>query len=306
MQLEQLLHIIYADKFRSLTKAAEELFISQSAISQSISKLEIELGLPLFTRSRNGVIPTKEAAFFLNRADQIIKLMDEMNEQSKKINQLTRKLSIGTVAGLHLHFLTTALLTFQKKFPLLDIEYIEDSSLALRESILNSELDISLIVLYEKTIKPHNSLKIQPLMDIKFYVLVSKNSSLSNKPYAKYQDIAGEPLVMHNGEFMNWFLTDYMERNGKLHLLFKSNNTDTLREIIAKGTAITIETENELYSNPDIMSGQVVPIPLFDLGLPKSSLGLIYSTNKYDTHEKAEIIKSLATYITEWKYERIL
>lgn len=84
MQLEQLLHIIYADKFRSLTKAAEELFISQSAISQSISKLEIELGLPLFTRSRNGVIPTKEAAFFLNRADQIIKLMDEMNEQSKK------------------------------------------------------------------------------------------------------------------------------------------------------------------------------------------------------------------------------
>lgn len=143
-------------------------------------------------------------------------------------------------------------------------------------------------------------------MDIKFYVLVSKNSSLSNKPYAKYQDIAGEPLVMHNGEFMNWFLTDYMERNGKLHLLFKSNNTDTLRETIAKGTAITIETENELYSNPDIMSGQVVPIPLFDLGLPKSSLGLIYSTNKYDTHEKAEIIKSLATYITEWKYERIL
>lgn len=306
MQLEQLLHIIYADKFRSLTKAAEELFISQSAISQSISKLEIELGLPLFTRSRNGVIPTKEAAFFLNRADQIIKLMDEMNEQSQKINQLTRKLSIGTVAGLHLNFLTTALLTFQKKFPLLDIEYIEDSSLALRESILNSELDISLIVLYEKTIKPHNSLKIQPLMDIKFYVLVSKNSSLSDKPYAKYQDIAGEPLVMHNGEFMNWFLTDYMERNGKLHLLFKSNNTDTLREIIAKGTAITIETENELYSNPDIMSGQVVPIPLFDLGLPKSSLGLIYSTNKYDTHEKTEIIKSLATYITEWKYERIL
>lgn len=306
MQLEQLLHIIYADKFRSLTKAAEELFISQSAISQSISKLEIELGLPLFTRSRNGVIPTKEAAFFLNRADQIIKLMDEMNEQSKKINQLTRKLSIGTVAGLHLHFLTTALLTFQKKFPLLDIEYIEDSSLALRESILKSELDISLIVLYEKTIKPHHSLKIQPLMDIKFYVLVSKNSSLSNKPYAKYQDIAGEPLVMHNGEFMNWFLTDYMERNGKLHLLFKSNNTDTLRETIAKGTAITIETENELYSNPDIMSGQVVPIPLFDLGLPKSSLGLIYSTNKYDTHEKAEIIKSLAAYITEWKYERIL
>lgn len=111
---------------------------------------------------------------------------------------------------------------------------------------------------------------------------------------------------MHNGEFMNWFLTDYMERNGKLHLLFKSNNTDTLRETIAKGTAITIETENELYSNPYIKSGQVVPIPLFDLGLPKSSLGLIYSTKKYDTHEKAEIIKSLSTYITEWKYERIL
>ncbi|SDM37160.1 DNA-binding transcriptional regulator, LysR family [Psychrobacillus sp. OK028] len=306
MQLEQLLHIIYANKFRSLTKAAEELYISQSAISQSISKLEVELGLSLFTRSRNGVVPTKDAPFFLNRAEQIIKIVDEMNEKSNKSNQLNKKLSIGTVAGLHLHFLTPALLSFQKKFPFLDIEYIENSSLALRESVINHELDISLIVLYEKTMKPHHSINIQPLMDIKFYVLVSKDSPLSEKTYAKYEDIASEPFVMHNGEFMNWFLSNYVDRNGKLHLLFKSNNTDTLRATIAKGTAITIETENELYSNPDIMSGQVVAIPLLDLGLPKTSLGLIYSTKKYFSPEKAEIVKSLSTYITEWKYEQIL
>lgn len=306
MQLDQLVHIQYANKYRSLTKAASELFISQSALSQSISKLEKELGMLLFTRSRNGVVPTADASFFLERADKIMGIVDEMKNKSKEINQLSRKLSIGTVAGLHLHFLTDTLLTFQQRFPQLEIDYMEASSLSLRESVIHQELDISLIVIYEETLKTHASLQIQSIIDIQFYVLVAKDSVLANKNYVSYDDIAVQPIMMYNGEFMNWFLKDYMNRNGKLNLLFKSNNTDTLRETIAKGIAITIETENELYSNPYIMSGEIIAIPLIDPGLPKASLGLIYSPKNHWRHEEQEIIKSLAAYISEWKFHPLL
>lgn len=306
MQLEQLIHILYANKFRSLTKAASELFISQSALSQSISKLEKELGLILFTRSRNGVVPTVEASFFLEQAQKIIGLIDEMKDKSMEIKRSNRKLTIGTVAGLHLYFLTPALLSFQKKFPQLEIEYIEASSLSLRESVINQEIDISLIAIYEKTITPHASLNIQALMDIRFYVLVSKDSVLSHKNYVTYEDLHTQPIIMYNGEFMNWFLKDYINRNGTLNILFKSNNTDTLRETIAKGIAITIETENELYSNPYVISGEIIGIPLQDSGLPKVSLGLVYSTKKHWSNEESEIIKALTTYINEWKYQPIL
>ncbi|WP_221887498.1 LysR substrate-binding domain-containing protein [Psychrobacillus soli] len=75
-----------------------------------------------------------------------------MKDKSMEIKQSNRKLIIGTVAGLHLYFLTPALLSFQKKFPQLEIEYIEASSLSLRESVINQEIDISLIAIYEKTI----------------------------------------------------------------------------------------------------------------------------------------------------------
>lgn len=305
MQLEQLTHILYANKYRSLTKAASELFISQSALSQSISKLEKELGVCLFTRSRNGVVPTAEATFFLEQAQQIMELIDEMKDRSKEIKQLQRKVTIGTVAGLHLHFLTPALVSFQKKFPQLEIEYIEASSLSLRESVIRQEVDISLIAIYEKTIIPHASLRIQALMDIQFYVLVSKDSVLSHKSFITYEDLNTHPIIMYNGEFMNWFLKDYIDRNGTLNILFKSNNTDTLRETIAKGIAVTIETENELYSNPYVLSGEIIAIPLQDTGLPKTFLGLVYSTKKHWSNEESEIIKSLTTYISEWKYQSI-
>lgn len=302
MQLEQLIHIQYANKYRSLTKAASELFISQSALSQSISKLENEIGVRLFTRSRHGVVPTAEASFFLEKAQKIIRLIDEMKDKSMEIKQSTRKFTIGTVAGLHLNFLTPALLSFKKKFPQLKIEYIEASSLSLKESIINKEIDISLIVIYEKTMIPHASLRIKALMDINFYVLVSKDSVLSHKNYITYEDLNAQPIIMYNGEFMNWFLKNYTDRNGTLNILFKSNNTDTLRETILKGTAITIETENELYSNPYVISGEIIAIPLYDPGLPHSSLGLVYSNKKQWNHEESEIIQSLITYIEESKY----
>ncbi|MFJ5769007.1 LysR family transcriptional regulator [Psychrobacillus sp. NPDC093180] len=303
MQLEQLVHILYANKYRSLTKAASELFISQSALSQSISKLEKEIGVILFDRSRNGVVPTEEASFFLEKAQKVMILIDEMKDKSMEIKHSNRKLTIGTVAGLHLYFLTPALLSFQKQFPQLEIEYVEASSLSLRESVINQEIDISIIAIYEKTIIPHASLHIQALKDIQFYVLVSKDSILSYKNYVTYEDLIKQPIIMYNGEFMNWFLKDFIDRNGTLNILFKSNNTDTLRETIAKGNAITIETENELYSNPYVISGEIIAIPLHDSGLPKTSLGLVYSTKKYWSNEESEIIKSLTTYITEWKYQ---
>lgn len=62
MNLEQLMYVVELSKSKSLSEAAANLHISQSALSQSITSLEKELGLKLFRRARTGTLPTAEGA----------------------------------------------------------------------------------------------------------------------------------------------------------------------------------------------------------------------------------------------------
>jgi len=224
MQLEQLTHIVYANKYKSLTKAAEVLHVSQSALSQSILKLEQELNVVLFTRSRTGVIPTEEADFFIKKAETILSEVDTITAKAKKISSSNnKKLIIGTISGLHISFFTSILLHLKEQFPDLEVNYIENKSLVLQEAILNNQIDISLIVIYEQTNRKQNILITKPLMESRMFLLVNKLSKFATETMISPAQISNEPLAMYDGEFIKTFAS------GLGGLLFKYvNPNDTL------------------------------------------------------------------------------
>ncbi|MEF9983423.1 MAG: selenium metabolism-associated LysR family transcriptional regulator [Oscillospiraceae bacterium] len=84
MNFRQLEAFVYVIKYRSFSKAAEAIFISQPTVSVHIGSLEDELGVPLIVRAPKGIFPTEAGKIFYGHAMQILKLRDKSIEEIKK------------------------------------------------------------------------------------------------------------------------------------------------------------------------------------------------------------------------------
>lgn len=100
MHLEQLEYIVEIAKAGSLTKAAQNKHVTLSAISQSLSSLEAELGIALFTRSRLGAVPTSEGRVIIKKAFEVLSKIEEIQEEAQSsANTLSGELRLATIPG---------------------------------------------------------------------------------------------------------------------------------------------------------------------------------------------------------------
>src|SRR4051794_39928707 len=96
MELRHLRTIVAVARRRSFTKAAEELHLAQSAISQQIRRLETELGIEVFRRTSRSVEVTEEGRLVLAHANRVLAEMDDFHNQLEELTGLLRgKIRIG-------------------------------------------------------------------------------------------------------------------------------------------------------------------------------------------------------------------
>ena len=98
MDTRQMEYIIQISEERSITKAAEKLFITQSALNQQLQKLEKELGLPLFVRTRSDWHLTPAGEIYVNTARQILNLKKDAYSQIQDLKESgNRRISLGLI-----------------------------------------------------------------------------------------------------------------------------------------------------------------------------------------------------------------
>lgn len=125
----------------NITSAARHLHVSQQALSSHLSKLEKELGVPLFFRS-NPLVLTREGEYFLNYCNETLKLQQDFKENIKLTNYSKQVLRVGIGTTLGRSILPYALPSLLNKFPYLQFRFIEDAPENLKKSIEYDGLDI--------------------------------------------------------------------------------------------------------------------------------------------------------------------
>jgi DNA-binding transcriptional LysR family regulator len=100
MDAKQLQYFLTICKKKSLSKAAEDLYISQQALSSSISHLENELGCRLFVRSSTGVKPTPEGMYFKIQATKMLELHEQTRQHLADFHHELPNLTIGSAFGI--------------------------------------------------------------------------------------------------------------------------------------------------------------------------------------------------------------
>ncbi|MCI6151779.1 LysR family transcriptional regulator [Fusobacterium perfoetens] len=143
MTLKDMEYVFYIAQFKNFSKAAEHLFISQSALSQSINKLEDELGLQLFRRTSKGVSLTYAGEFFLKESEKIISEVKILKEKLEGLSSCKKRtLGIGVFQFYGRYFLPKIIPEFRKLFPDVQIKIIEDSPYNLEKILLEDEVDL--------------------------------------------------------------------------------------------------------------------------------------------------------------------
>lgn len=142
MNIRQLLIFKTVCKNLSFTLAAKELYMSQPAISHTISDLERELGCTLLDRINHKIYINETGMRFLHQANQIIELYDNLENH---FNQETTLLKIGSSITIATLLLPTIITNFKELYPTIDIQVLVDSAKNIETKLLNNEVDVAFI-----------------------------------------------------------------------------------------------------------------------------------------------------------------
>jgi len=131
---------------KNFTRAAEELNLSQPALSRSIQKLEEGLGLRLFERKPREVVLTDVGELMLERAKDILKLVeDTISELSDEGSQ--GRVRIGAIPTIAPYFLPDVLSSFHEEYPNISVTVREDVTETLMKCCSHGEIDFAILAL---------------------------------------------------------------------------------------------------------------------------------------------------------------
>lgn len=180
MNIEQLQYIVEVAKYSSLTIAAQNLHVTQSNISQSITNLEKELGIKILKRSRgHGAVPTDEGRIILKLAYEVQKKLEEIKVTANLLNSTeVGELKISSLPGL-MTFLVKAIASFRHDYPHVNLEVADKSGSAVIGDVRQHKTDIGLITYSSDLNINMEGIAFEALIEGKQKVYVSKHSPLA-------------------------------------------------------------------------------------------------------------------------------
>lgn len=151
MDTKQIEYILKIADEHSITRAAEKLYLTQSALNQQLLKLEKELGAPLFKRSKSDWSPTPIGEVYLQNAREMLRIKHTTyNMISDMVKTKKGHLSIGFTPGRGIEMFTTVYPKFHRQFPEVIVEPREASVRSQQAMIARGDLDIGFQTLSEQ------------------------------------------------------------------------------------------------------------------------------------------------------------
>lgn len=243
MTIQQLEYIIAVDKFRHFGQAAESCFVTQPTLSAQVSKLEKELEVILFDRSKMPVIPTEIGTQIIEQAKKVV-------SESKGIYELVAHLKgdvsgvikIGIIPTLAPYLLHRFIKSFLDKYPHVKLQVEETVTEEILRKLKNDELDLGIVV----TPMNENGILEKPIFYEKFFVYMSKNHPLLKKEKIKVADLDTDDLWMlqqghcFRDQVVNLCNQSKFER---MNFHYESGSLEGLRNMVNEYTGITLLPE---------------------------------------------------------------
>lgn len=202
MTIRDIFYLMTIGDEKSITKAANKLFVAQPALSQCLQKVEKELGAEIFVRTSSGVRPTAEGQRFLVFAAHTLSEYRGMQKEIKDIKSEGRgTVTVGLTGTQATYVLPYFLPQFHKKYPNIEVILKEDTSGMIEEKLSTGKVDIGIV--HEPILNPNldyfelsrDEMVVIPRSCSRFqpYIYYLEDD---NRPYLKTAFFEHEPLVL--------------------------------------------------------------------------------------------------------------
>ncbi|EDL63866.1 LysR family transcriptional regulator [Bacillus sp. SG-1] len=291
MNLEQIKYVMEVSKEGSITRAAERLHLSPSALSQSISQLEKELGVTIFTRSRKGTTLTSEGKKIVNSGNEILSSIEKMY-RDLSIDKEEKLLKIGCAPSI-IYIVYDAFILFHKEHSNVKVEIIELDQDEILTKLVHGEIDLAFSPFSERELEGSS---IREFIDYKLIytgyacLCVSKHSPLFLKDFVTIEDLKEEKMVMYNSKRSNEFNNQYLPHAS---LLFTTNNIEVLKSALLDGHASSLVYNFTFKNHPDVKKGNLAIIPFMKPGKLINYFWVIHNKNKVISYEMVEFQKKI-------------
>ncbi len=209
MNLSQMKYAVEVAHTGSITKAAENLFMGQPALSRSIRELEEDIGIRLFRRSQKGIVPTREGEQFLTYAENIIAQVSQMESLYKKDAQPDRQtfsISVPRASYVALAFSRTVAALDQTRE--IDLNYKETNALRAINNVVQNNFNLA-IVRYQTVFEPYflnllkeKGMRVQEIWTFQYAALMSAKHPLAEKTPLTIDDLAPYTRIMHGDPYV--------------------------------------------------------------------------------------------------------
>ena len=204
-------------KHKHMTKASEELHISQPAISQSIKKLEDQLGGTLFLRSNKGMDLTSEGKMFYEYVKGALELINNAENEFTSFKDLSKgEVKIGCSTTLTKLVLINALKDFHLDYPNININITNDLTSNLINDLKLGKLDF--IIFNESNIRETN-LNLEKIKELKQGFIY--NPEFYDDNVNTFEDLNNVPLILQKEESNSRKLLDYIALQNNVKLIPK-------------------------------------------------------------------------------------
>lgn len=194
MDINQLRYVVELAKQNSFSRAADALYITQPALSQQISRLELELGFKIFIRSTRQVFLTPLGEEFVLRAQSVIESFNALQQFSAiAANSISNVIRFGASTNSG-DYVNTCLSFLSSAFPDAVLKYEESWDINLIHMLEDKKIDIALILMSEEQLKT-KSLNMQVLYTDYICALISKNDKLAKKSYVSLDEFCHRNMI---------------------------------------------------------------------------------------------------------------
>jgi DNA-binding transcriptional LysR family regulator len=295
MNLERLRVFKTVAELKSFTRAAEDLYMTQPAISKNIKQIEDFYGVNLFYRIGNHIELTEAGNKLLQFANDILKLADEAKEalNKEKIHSGEQiVLSTGSTVGVYI--LPRVLKRFIRKFP--NIHFTIEISNA--ENILNKFMDGSIDIGIIGALVHRTNLKYMPFISEQLKLIVANHHPWADKEKVSASDLKNQPFFLRErGSGLRYVVEERLRKAGiELKNVTVMPNNEAIVKLVEAGLGVSIVSEYAIAEDLELNRVKTVEIAGIDLERP---FYLLYREEKTSSESFSKFIDYLKANYSE-------
>lgn len=240
MELRQLRYVDAVARHRHFTRAAANAGIAQPALSHQIKRLELELGVELFHRSRAGVRLTPAGEAFLPHVRRALLDIDAGREELSAMTGLrVGRVRLGAMQALGELDLAKAIAEFHQSNPGIEINLIEESTAQMHADLIEGQLDLALIAV---DLKPPEELEAIVLSEEPVLIALERGHRLAGRKSIRFEELRDEPFVVFRSGTGLRFITERAASAAGFEpsIAFETANLERMLALVSEGLGVAV------------------------------------------------------------------